>query len=213
MPFLRGVLPLTFRRIGRAGLGCVLMLQLERVERYLEPLPEIIAAVRAGPAHSLIGIEADGALVGFYVVHPDPRNRACWWLGWLAIDVRWQGAGFGRAAMSAVMARLRRIAGCRRVRLLVAAENRAARRLYANAGFVAAGQSAATGELVLERVQATGIDEEQTDRVVNAYSLVQAMWLRLWRRGVPAAARMSGEFHGPPAPAWFMARCGFPATM
>ena len=209
----RGFLPLTFRRIGRADLGCVLLLQLERVERYLEPLPEIVEAVRAGASHSMIGIEADGALVGFYVVHPDRRDRACWWLGWLAIDVRWQGSGFGRAAMQAVMARLRRVVGCRRVRLLVAAENGAALRLYRDAGFVAAGRSAATGELVLERVQALGVEDEPAGRVVNAYSLVQAMELRLWRRGVPAAARMSGEFHGPPASTWFMGRCAFPATM
>ena len=30
-------------------------------------------------------------------------------------------------------------------------------------------------------------------------TVYMAMWLRLWRRGAPPAAKLSGEFHGPPA--------------
>ena len=103
----------------------------EQMERFLGPLPEILAAVRNGPAHHLIGIESAGELVGFYVIHPDARDRTCWWLGWFAIDRSRQGSGFGMAAMGAIMARFRQIPGCRRVRLLVAPENAPALRLYA----------------------------------------------------------------------------------
>lgn len=196
----RGLIPLRFRKIGHAELGVLKGLRLESVERFLEPLSEIVQLVQRGAAHTLVCIEAGGTLAGFYVVHPDRRDRACWWLGWLAIDIRWQGAGLGRAAMTAVMARLARVAGCRRVRLLVAPDNAAALRLYHRAGFMVTGTWPETGEWVMEFRQPNPLSAEgPVDRVVNAYSLVQAMWLRLWRRGVPPAARMSGEFHGPPS--------------
>jgi GNAT superfamily N-acetyltransferase len=199
MSSFRGLEPLRFRKIGHAELGVLNELQLEPVERFLEPLPDIVRVVQRGAAHTLVGIEAAGTLAGFYVVHPDRRDRACWWLGWLAIDVRWQGAGLGRAAMAAAMARLARIAGCRRIRLLVAHDNAPALRLYNRAGFQVTGTWPATGEFVMEYCPAGSRSSEgPVDRVLNAYSLVQAMWLRLWRRGVPPAARMSGEFHGPP---------------
>jgi RimJ/RimL family protein N-acetyltransferase len=200
MSSFRGLEPLRFRKIGHAELAVLNELQLEAVERFLEPLPEIVRVVQRGAAHTLVGIEAGGTLAGFYVVHPDRRDRACWWLGWLAIDVRWQGAGLGRAAMAAAMARLARIAGCRRVRLLVAPDNVPALRLYHRAGFQVTGTWPSTGELVMEFQPAGAHSSEgPVDRVLNAYSLIQAMWLRLWRRGVPPSARMSGEFHGPPA--------------
>jgi GNAT superfamily N-acetyltransferase len=205
MSSLRGLEPLRFLSLGHTDLDRLNTLQLEPVERFLEPLCEIVRAVRRGAAHHLVGIEAGGALAGFYVVHPDRRDRSCWWLGWLAIDLRWQGAGLGRAALAAAMARLARIAGCRRVRLLVAPDNAPALRLYRRAGFTLSGTWPATGEMVMEFRQPAHLapgrlsSESPVDRVLNAYSLVQAMWLRLWRRGVPPAARMSGEFHGPPA--------------
>ena len=194
-----GLEPLCFRHLGHAGLGGIASLQFEETERYLEPLPEIIGAVRRGAAHALVAIEAAGQLAGFYVVHPDRRDRACWWLGWLAIDVRWQGAGIGRRAMDSALERMARIPGCRRVRLLVAPGNQRALTLYRRAGFQVVDTWRATGELVMEAVRfdaTPGIGP--VEQVLNAYSLVQAMALRLWRRGAPPAARLSGEFHGPP---------------
>ena len=198
MPTIRGITPL-FQPIAHADLGRLSTLHLDGAERFLEPLAEILQFVRLGPAHTVVGILADGELAGFYVVHPDRRDRACWWLGWLAIDSRHQGAGLGRAAMAAVMARLRQINGCRRIRLLVAPENAPALRLYQRAGFKPVDTWPATGETVMQCVQPqTTPSEQRVDLVLNAYSLIQAMWLRLWRRGAPPAAQLSGEFHGPP---------------
>ncbi len=190
---------LRFRLFGKSELGMVALLKLERVERFLEPVGDILAAVCAGPAHALVGFELDGRLAGFFVVHPDRRDRACWWLGWLAVDVGCQGLGLGRAALGAALARLRAVAGCRRVRLLVAPDNAPALRLYRAAGFRVVGEDSRTGELVMECVEPGGVPEqERLALVANAYTLLQAMWLRLWRRGAPPAAKLSGEFHGPP---------------
>ena len=189
-----------FRKLGRAGLAELRSLQFEAAERFLEPLPVILETVRRGLAHALVGIEAGGALCGFYVVHPDRRDPSCWWLGWLAVDRRRQGTGLGRAALASALARLGRVAGCRRVRLLVAADNAVALGLYRRAGFQAVGIWPATGELVLELGQGGGrpLGPRVPGVTVPALTLILAMAMRLWRRGVPMAARMSGEFHGPP---------------
>ena len=191
---------LSFRKLGLAEFDGLRNLEFEDAERFLEPLPVILDLVRRGMAHALVGIEAAGGLVGFYVVHPDARDRSCWWLGWLAVDRRWQGAGLGRAGLAAALARLRAVPGCRRVRLLVAPENGVAWRLYERAGFGTVGVWASTGELVLECRQDGGVPAgpRVPGVAMPALTLILAMALRLWRRGVPPSARMSGEFHGPP---------------
>jgi RimJ/RimL family protein N-acetyltransferase len=97
----------------------------------------------------MTGVEADGTLVGFYVLHPDRRDNSCWWLGWFALDRRYQGRGYGRKAMTQIMANVRHIVGCRRVRLLVFPAKVHATRLYAQAGFHQVGVHT-SGELILE---------------------------------------------------------------
>ena len=196
----RAGLALDFRRLGVSEFGALSALEFEEGARFLEPLPVILDVVRRSVAHALVGIEAAGALAGFYVVHPDRRDGSCWWLGWLAVDRRRHGCGLGRAALESALARLGRVRGCRRVRLLVAPDNSVALGLYRRVGFRVVGVSAGTGELVLELGRSGGLPAgpRVPGVVVPALTLVLAMALRLWRRGVPMAARMSGEFHGPP---------------
>ena len=193
---------LCFRKLGASEFAALHALEFEAAERFLEPLPVILGCVRQGLAHALVGIEAAGALCGFYVVHPDRRDPSCWWLGWLAVDRRRQGEGLGRAALASALERLRRVGACRRVRLLVASENAVALRLYLRAGFRAVGRWAETGEVVMECPRDGGVPAgpRVPGVAVPALTLILAMALRLWRRGVPPAARMSGEFHGPPGP-------------
>jgi RimJ/RimL family protein N-acetyltransferase len=149
----RGLAPLNYRRIGRADLGAIAALDLDsdQVERFLDPIEHILAAVRGGPAHALFAIEAERAMIGFYVLHPDRRDNACWWLGWFALDRRQQGRGYGRCVMARIMAGFRRLPKCRRVRLLVTRDNSHALRLYAHAGFRRVGLTGA-GDVILEAV-------------------------------------------------------------
>ena len=197
---LRGFTPLLYRRIGRADLAKVALIELdaEQVARFLDPLAVILEAVRRGPAHSLIGVEVSGALIGFYVVHPDPRDASCWWLGWLAIGRAHQGFGHGRAILQAVLGRLERIPACRRIRLLVAPANHGARRLYARAGFLIAGE--AKGDLVLERDLATGpaCGLATPWSLGTSFAQRDPSHLRLRPRTGPHAARMIGVERGPP---------------
>lgn len=201
MSIMRAVTALGFRRLGVSEFGKLAALEFGEGARFLEPLPVILDVVRRGAAHTLVGVEAAGTLAGFYVVHPDRRDGSCWWLGWLAVDLRWQGGGVGRAALVSALARLGRVRGCFRMRLLVSPDNAVALGLYHRVGFRSVGIWDGTGELVLELGWSGGrpAGPRVPGVVVPALTLVLAMALRLWRRGVPMAARMSGEFHGPPS--------------
>lgn len=196
----RGDLPLSYRRLSRCELSevCNLDLDPDQVTRFLGPVPDILDAVRRGPAHSMIGIEAAGDLVGFYVIHPDLRDRSSWWLGWFVIDRRRQGRGYGRRAVISVMQRLRQVAGCRRIKLLVAPENTHALRLYGQAGFRQVGMLRSTGELVLEVEQADDAPSGRVAPVMMAIMPASVMRRRVRSAGAPPAARMHGAFHGPP---------------
>lgn len=208
MSLIRGFSPLSYRRLGGAGLDVITALELDpgQVERFLDPIADIQAAVRRGPAHSMIAIEASGALVGFYVVHPDRRDRSCWWLGWFAIDLRNQGRGFGSLAMQAVIDHLRRVSGCRRVRLFVAPENSRARGLYDRAGFRWIGCFPSTGEFILELALRSTKEAEQCLGYVLAIVAAgtqRAFRHRRLRYAVgPHAARVIGVERGPPQERW-----------
>ncbi len=198
----RGALPLAYRRIERRDLGLVLQIQLDpvQVESFLGPVPEIIDAVRGGPTHGMVGIHADGLLIGFWVLHRDPRDAATWWLGWFAMDRRQQGRGYGRVAMAAIMQAFRRIPGCRRARLLVAPGNAGALRLYEAWGFRPVGVNGVTGELVMECGLAASLPGHDPARCPPPAMAARA---RRARRGPrleagPHAVRMVGVERGPP---------------
>ncbi len=204
MFFSRGGAPLTYRRLARAEHDQITRLDLDpsQVQRFLGPLTDVIAATRRGPAHSLFVIDAGSEPVGFYVVHPDQRDASCWWLGWLALDRGQQGHGLGRRALLDIIASLRRLVGCRRIRLLVSADNAPARRLYACAGFTQVGRHGATQELVLE----FSLARVGHDVRAKAYSLarIAAGACRVFRHrrlrmtAGPHAAWMIGVERGPP---------------
>lgn len=193
---------LVYRRLRRADAGVIDTIDLDpdQVRRFLGPLKDIVAAVRKGPAHAMFTIERSAGVIGFYVLHPDRRDGACWWLGWLALDRHQQGLGFGRAAMLHIMSNLRRIASCRRVRLLVAADNLGAMRLYGQASFRRVGVSTG-GEVILEAALAhvqevVALLAAAIGVVVTPGSLCHAGRLRLLAG--PHEARVIGVSRGPP---------------
>ena len=197
----RGIAPLTYRRLAPGEFDTVLQLDFpaDQVENFLGPLPDIVAAVRHGPAHQMVAIEEAGELVGFFAVHPDRRDHACWWLGWFGIDRRRQGGGRGKRAMAAIRDRLRRLPTCREIRLLVAPDNAAALRLYRRAGFLLLGAFRRTGELIMRCV----LPPSRPSGDVPARFWANAILLgvidaRKCRMGVPVAAQLHGEVAFPP---------------
>ena len=204
MSNIRGASPLRFYRLARTELGSLAALNFDpaEIERFLGPIADIQDAIRRGPAHVSIAIEAGGAMVGFYVVHPDPRDGSCWWVGWLALDRSQQGRGYGRCALVDALGHLQRVPGCRRVRLLVAPENTRARRLYDAAGFDAVGRFTVTGELILELALRPSFDAAARIAFAPAIAASGARRVfnhrRLRRTAGPHAAWVIGVERGPP---------------
>ena len=91
-------------------------------------------------------IVVDAVLVGFlmYDATSEPEIAQ---LYRLMIDRRYQGHGYGWAALQAVLAEIHAIDAIKQVRICYEPENVGARQLYAKAGFVEAGIDA-DGEMI-----------------------------------------------------------------
>ncbi len=92
-------------------------------------------------------IRAGGQPVGFamHALDEDDGNR---WLYRLMIDARFQGHGYGAAALSLIVRRLSALPDCPFIMLGVKPENEAAIRLYERAGFRPTGETI-EGEMVM----------------------------------------------------------------
>ncbi len=97
-----------------------------------------LCAYDAGPWHPL-AVTADGTVVGFVMSAVDPDDDSAW-IGGLLIDRDQQGRGYGRAAVTALIARAR-AAGRPDVALSYQAANVSAAGLYASLGFAETGET------------------------------------------------------------------------
>lgn len=196
-----GDAPLTYRKLASAEFDRVLSLDfpVEQIDRFLGSLHDIVATVRRGMAHNLIGIEDSGALIGFYAIHPDRRDASRWWLGWFGIDRTHQGGGRGGRVVGAIMARLRQLPGCREVRLLVSPDNAGALRLYRRAGFILQGLARDTGELIMRCTMPLARPSGEVPARFWANAILLAVVdARSCRMGLPVAAKLHGEVAHPP---------------
>jgi diamine N-acetyltransferase len=81
----------------------------------------------------------DDEMVGF-VMYGVYRDEGKHWILRVMVDRRFQGRGYGRAAMRLLLDRLRAIPGCDEVAISYEPENEVARRLYASFGFRETGE-------------------------------------------------------------------------
>jgi diamine N-acetyltransferase len=111
-----------------------------------------------GMAWAPYAIYAGGTMVGFFALAYEPDTTNHCWLFHFFIDQRYQGRGYGKAALQCLIELVRREHPRRRtLHLTVHAENIAAQRLYTAAGFQPTGTER-WGEPVYQR--AIGMDDE-----------------------------------------------------
>jgi diamine N-acetyltransferase len=89
----------------------------------------------------------DDTMVGFTLYGWDGEDYGGYAIIRLMVDQRYQGKGYGRAAMLAVLAELKQRADCDKVYISFMPDNAVARNLYASLGFVDDGRTIA-GEVV-----------------------------------------------------------------
>lgn len=88
-------------------------------------------------------IYADELMVGFVELAYEPESPDEYWIYHFFIDQRYQGKGFGRLALRALIEQTKiQFPNCRGIKLTVHPENLPAQNLYMRAGFTATGQEA-----------------------------------------------------------------------
>lgn len=101
--------------------------------------------------HSLVprAIYAGETMVGFamYDCLPDPRDGR-YWIHRLMIDARYQGNGYGRAGLLAMMAVMLNQPGCDEIMIGHYPHNVVAGKLYESVGFVELGLAPWGGEII-----------------------------------------------------------------
>jgi diamine N-acetyltransferase len=124
----------------RKTLDLTVRLEQQRFTADYAPIAAIALAkayIRPGGAHWMpFAIYAGATMVGFLALACEPETTDQYWLFHFFIDQRYQGHGYGRAALQRFVELVRReYPQCRTLQLVVHPENTLAQRLYTTAGF------------------------------------------------------------------------------
>ncbi len=121
----------------------------EEQKRFVASVAYYLNLCHYGEDWRPLALYQDGEVVGFAMWGYDAEEESHW-IGGLVIGAEYQGRGYGRAAMEALLDYLAAQPGYRQAALSCEPENTAARSLYASLGFVETGERL-DGELVARR--------------------------------------------------------------
>lgn len=130
-------------------LECTKLSVAEGQKGFVAPNVYSLAQAKVFPACVPLAIYSDEKMVGFTMYGVDPDDGEMW-ISRLMIDQRYQGKGYGRAAMALVLDRIRQEGGHSVVLLSFEPENTGAEALYAGLGFAHTGE-VIEGERVMKR--------------------------------------------------------------
>ena len=106
---------------------------------FVAPVSRYLCLCHYGGVWRPLAITSSGEVVGFIMWAVDPDDGSGW-IGGLVIGREHQRRGYGRAAVVALLERLRREQDCTSAALSYAAENEPARALYSSLGFAETGE-------------------------------------------------------------------------
>jgi len=112
-------------------------LQVTSTQAAIFPVPVVywLAESKVEPSYHPMAIYVDDTLVGFLVYGIDPDDGEYWLIA-LLIDAQYQRRGYGKAAINALVERLKTTYLCQRIWVGHRPANSAAAGLYAALGFV-----------------------------------------------------------------------------
>jgi diamine N-acetyltransferase len=148
----------TLQPLTRDNLWDVVELKLHPgQENFVAPNIDSITNAYVEPTFVPLAIYAGDELVGFAMYGQHPETGA-WWVIRLMIDRDYQGKGYGRAAMQAVIAEMTEKVGCEEIVTSFNPENTVAAGLYASLGFQPTGEVEDGEPLVLLRLADRAVD-------------------------------------------------------
>lgn len=132
--------PVTLRDITRDNFNECVRLEVREDQRsFVAANVYSIAQTTVEPTYTAQAVYHGDELVGFCMYGYD-ADEECYCVGRLMIDRSHQGRGYGRAAITEAIRRMRERPDCREIALSVAPGNVGAQRLYESLGFVKTGE-------------------------------------------------------------------------
>lgn len=111
------------------------------------------------PVYRPLAVYDGGQMVGFVMYAGDPASADRHYVQRLMIDRRFQGRGYGRAAMVEMLGLIRENGACEEIRLTVAPDNANAQNLYRSLGFEDTGRMHFGEQVFALRLKRTGEEE------------------------------------------------------
>ena len=131
----------------------VLKLEIHPEQKKFAPSPaESLAAAYVKPWDEALdpyAIVIAGKLVGCFYVSYTPASEDNYWIGGFIIDKKYQGKGYGKAALREILRFIPKLhPNCKEIKLTVESENTVARSLYKSLGFGDTDQVNKYGEII-----------------------------------------------------------------
>jgi diamine N-acetyltransferase len=145
---LAGREPVTVRALDWTDWVACLLLRVRPDQRdfVASNFSSLIEAWTDDWAHPFAICQGD-KMVGFSLVAFERQDKV-WWICRLMIDKKWQGQGYGRAAMIQIINRLKQVPGCDRVLIGHHPDNLRAQKLYLSLGFQRTGRRLGIEEIL-----------------------------------------------------------------
>jgi len=118
---------------------CIKLAVSDEQKEYVATNVFSLAEAKADGVSNPLAIYTDDQMVGFVMYDFEPKEDRGY-ISRLMVDARFQGSGYGRAAMSHVIERFREIPECREIQTSYVPANAAAEHLYETLGFEQTGE-------------------------------------------------------------------------
>jgi diamine N-acetyltransferase len=135
------------RPVTRENWKEALALQVKDTQRHFTPAVSVsLAKIAIKPdgdnvTYLPFAVYDDEQMVGFIMHAYEKGTSNMYWINGFLIDERYQGQGYGKAALSHLMYWItEQFSECREIRLTVHKDNSAARSLYIHSGFLPTGE-------------------------------------------------------------------------